>query len=108
MAEIAQRYDPPYRQTYLDAAKGFRLPYYDYFRARGGRVTFQGVKDPSVRRTSFDWDFSLPKIFNEPLVSLKKWPQNVLTPDQANPLYAYKFTEAGGQLPAQDQSDMVY
>jgi tyrosinase len=108
MVDIAQAYDPPYRQRYLDAAKSFRLPYLDYFRPRGGEVTFPGQSlNDDDGKTSFPYDFRLPDILNEKKVALRLPPQNVLQYDIDNPLYTYHFTQANGQLPPADQKRIV-
>lgn len=105
MVEIAGKYDQPHRQRYLDAAKSFRLPYLDYFRPRGGNVSFPGISRGS--KTSFPYDFRLPDIFNEQKVALKLPPHDNLQTGIDNPLYTYKFTPQSGQLPQRDQNAIV-
>jgi len=107
MVEIAQKYDPPHRERYLKAAKEFRLPYLDYFRPRGGEVTFPGRRVGNSTRTSFPYDFRLPDIFNEKKIALKLAPRDTLTPDQDNPLYSFKFATKSGQLDQVDQQFLV-
>lgn len=106
MVEIAKKYDQPYQQKYLDAAKAFRLPYLDYFRPRDGEVKFPGLsRNPT--ETSFPYNFRLPDILNERKVALRLPPHDTLKYDIDNPLYSYKFTKEHGQLPVIDQEQIV-
>ena len=106
MVEISGKYDPPYRQKYLDAAKAFRLPYLDYFRPRDGEVKFPGISQ-NATETSFPYNFRLPDILNEKKVALRLPPHDELRYDIDNPLYTYKFTKEHGQLPDSDQEQIV-
>ena len=101
MVDIANKdYDKSLRQKYLDAAKAFRLPYFDYFRPRGHDITFPGVVDDNGM-TSFPYDFTLPTIFNEEEVAITKPPLD--KPDKIrNPLYSYKFSTQHGQFEGDD------
>jgi len=105
MVEIAGKFNPPHRQRYLDAAKLFRMPYLDYFRPRGGSVSFPGVGPGG--QTTFPYNFTLPDILNEPKVALRVPPLDEIKYDNDNPLYNYKFSAAGGQLPQSDQNQVV-
>ena len=89
MVDIAKGYDPPYRTQYLDAALEFRLPYWDYFRPRGGAVEFPGVVDKGITR--FDYDYSLPRIFTEKAVSARYPPNNELRSLSRNPFQTHEF-----------------
>jgi hypothetical protein len=97
MVKIAGKFDPPHRERYLNAAKAFRLPYLDYFRARDGRGVI-------VRRAGIDewrqYDFRLPDVLNEPGIKVKLPPLDTMQ-EILNPLYSYKFKE-GGQMPQAD------
>lgn len=102
MIEIAESYTKTTdRERYLKAAKDFRLPYFDYFRPRGGRVTFPGVTQGT--RTSFAFDFRLPDIFNVKKVTVITAPDSKVDDQFDNPLYTYKFSQTNGQLPRRDQ-----
>ncbi|KAL1618339.1 hypothetical protein SLS54_007316 [Diplodia seriata] len=61
MSRIAGEFkDPKYR----DAARRFRLPYWDYLHAREAKTTvFPGVF--AGRKTSFAYDFRLPSVLKE-------------------------------------------
>jgi tyrosinase len=89
MVDIANTYDTAHRQKYLDAAKAFRLPYFDYFRPRGGKVHFPGVVADKMM-TEFDFDFTLPAVFNEKDINILAAPADTPTPI-GNPLYAFSF-----------------
>ncbi|KAK5655046.1 hypothetical protein OQA88_5945 [Cercophora sp. LCS_1] len=97
MVELAGDFQPPHRQKYLDAAKGFRFPYLDYFRPRDFKVTVPNLAKPSP------FNFRLPDIFNEPKITLCVAPLNEIKYDVDNPLYAHRFSEAHGQFSAGDQ-----
>ncbi|KAK4182242.1 hypothetical protein QBC35DRAFT_186135 [Podospora australis] len=106
MYTIAESYtDPDTSERYLDAVKEFRLPYFDYFRPRGGEVTFPGVRDGKT--TTSPYDFRLPDIFMEEKVTLNLAPDN--HPDSVwNPLYTYSFQHRrAGQLKHKDKTDFA-
>ncbi|KAF2024105.1 Di-copper centre-containing protein [Setomelanomma holmii] len=108
MVDIAKTYDELHRTKYVNACKDFRLPYLDYFRPRGGQVSFPGVRgdrDPPL--TSFDYDFRLPDVFNAKTVTVRIAPDDAPQDDFENPLYAYKFSEQTGQLPKQDRDSIA-
>lgn len=105
MVDIAKTYNEPHRSRYTAACKEFRLPYFDYFRPRGGRVEFPGVV--AGRTTSFPYDFRLPDIFNVQKVTILTAPDDVADPNFDNPLYAYKFSDATGRLPRRDEDSIV-
>lgn len=106
MVDIANTYNSPHRERYVAACKDFRLPYFDYFRPRGGRVEFPGVVNGQWRTTSFPYDFRLPDIFNTEKITILTAPDNNPNTNFDNPLYSYKFSEANGQLPKKDR-DLV-
>lgn len=77
----------------MDAAKQFRLPYWDYYRPRGYQTTFPGVS--KGKTTTAPFDYRLPQIFTLPEVMVKTLPDNELKA-VANPFWQYKF--AAGDL----------
>ncbi|KAI9663307.1 MAG: hypothetical protein M1831_002591 [Alyxoria varia] len=91
MVEIAKRYNPTDRAVYLDKVTEFRLPFWDYYRPRGGPVTFPGVIDEG--KTSFPYDYRLPKIFTEKNLFARLYPDNTLKPLPRNPFQYYKFVD---------------
>lgn len=107
MVDIANTYNQPHRERYLSACKEFRLPYMDYFRPRGGKVEFPGVVNGRQGTTSFPYDFRLPDIFNVQKVTIRAAPDDELDVNFENPLYTYKFTDAGGKLSQKDRDTLV-
>jgi tyrosinase len=107
MVDVANKYNSPHRERYLAACKEFRLPYMDYFRPRGGRVEFPGVVNGRQGTTSFPYDFRLPDIFNAKKVTIRVAPNDELDVNFDNPLYTYRFTDAGGKLSQGDWDSMV-
>ena len=93
MLDIAEQFPGANKQTYRDAAKEFRLPYWDYYRPRGKTATFPGVVDKGT--TSFKYDFSVPQIFTVDKIMLKTPTKNQLTLS-SNPLHLFNFPETGG------------
>ena len=90
MVEVANSYDEPHRAEYLSAVTNFRLPYWDYFRPRGGEVTFPGVLDG--RETTYPFDYSLPRVFTEKDISVFAPPNNELKPlARGNPFRSHPF-----------------
>ncbi|EWG47520.1 hypothetical protein FVEG_07596 [Fusarium verticillioides 7600] len=51
------------KKKYKAAAKKFRLPYWDYYRPRGGPVTFSGVKRVMVKRLPDNKLIEMPNPF---------------------------------------------
>ena len=93
MVDLAETFPEADKQTYRDAAKKFRLPYWDYYRPRGKTVTFPGVVNNGT--TSFKYDFSVPQIFTVDKIMLKTPAKNQLTLSD-NPLQLFDFPQAGG------------
>ena len=91
MVEIAKRYNGDLQDVYLNAVAQFRIPYWDYFRPRGGAVKFPGVVDKG--ETSFPYDYSLPRIFTEKSVSVRLYPDDKLTSLGRNPFNYYGFND---------------
>ncbi|KAF5633637.1 Tyrosinase [Fusarium tjaetaba] len=80
------------KQKYKAAAKKFRLPYWDYYRPRGGPVTFSGVVNGNT--TTSPYDFHAPRIFTKKRVMVKRLPDNKLI-EMPNPFFQFEFDESG-------------
>lgn len=80
------------KKDYINAAKEFRLPYWDYYRPRDVSVWIAGVFPDKDFKTQTPYDFHMPKIFTEPIVMVKTLPDNDLKP-MDNPFYEFKFQE---------------
>jgi len=94
MLEIAGKFKDTKRWT--EAAKKFRLPYWDYYRPRGGKSTFPGVvRDGGT--TTANYDFSVPKTLTEPNIMVFR--PGATAEDEKirkrtkNPLYSYEFPQ---------------
>lgn len=85
------------KQAYANAAKQFRLPFWDYYRPRGYQTTFPGVADGQKKTAPFD--YGLPQIFTLPEVMIRTLPDNDLKA-LPNPFWQYKFS--AGDLNARD------
>lgn len=77
------------------------MPYWDYWKARGGELKFPGVR--FGRDTIFDYDFRMPDIFVATKVMVRAPEAPKLVPID-NPLASFKFPgkesdEAWGDLP---------
>jgi tyrosinase len=103
MHEVAKLYDEPYRTQYTQAAHRFRLPFWDYYRPRGGEVTFPGIVKGGL--TSFPYDYSCPKVFTSPSIMVRMFPDNKLVKLDENPLHSYHF-ETGKRLPEDHASHL--
>jgi tyrosinase len=79
-------------QKYKAAAKKSRLPYWEYYRPRGGQVTFSGVVNGST--TTSPYDFHAPRIFTKERVMFKHLPDNKLI-EMPNPFFQFAFDESG-------------
>ncbi|KAK4446173.1 hypothetical protein QBC34DRAFT_152132 [Podospora aff. communis PSN243] len=119
MRDIANKYtDSATKQRYLEATQKFRLPYFDYFRARGRgyQTTSQDVRrdrivDPDAenRRAQpddFGYDFRIPDIFMAPEVTVLQQPDNKPVSID-NPLYTYKFSSQYGELVSRDKDALA-
>lgn len=92
MLEIAGRFPQKADQdTYRTAAQDFRLPYWDYFRARGQNARYGGQ--------TFSWDFKAPRIFTETEIMLDVPGKGFVR--SPNPLHSFSFLK-GGKLPQKD------
>jgi tyrosinase len=90
MTKIAESFQKEqHRNLYRKAVKKFRLPYWDYYKPRGGEFSVPGLK--SNGKTSFPFDYRLPDIFTRENVTLRTVEnQNELT-SVPNPLKSFKF-----------------
>ncbi|KAK3319425.1 hypothetical protein B0H66DRAFT_603970 [Apodospora peruviana] len=106
MYTIAESYtDSAVRSRYLEAVQEFRLPYYDYFRPRGGEVTFNLG---GGRSKTFPWDFRLPDVFMEPTLTVRFAPDDKPKDGIPNPLYSYRFKDSkSGQLTGLDKAGLA-
>ena len=93
MLELADKYPAAEKEKYKAAAQKFRLPYWDYFRPRGGPVRFPGIVDGGS--TTFRYNFNLPRIMWEDELTVKRWDSDkpVRFP---NPFRFFKFPSKGG------------
>lgn len=106
MVEIAQQYESETtRKEYLDAAKQFRMPYWDYFRPRGGKVTFPGIINKEKGTTTYPFDYSAPRIFTDEKIMLRQPPLNKSEPI-TNPFWHFVFSKHGGTLQDNEWSFM--
>lgn len=64
------------------------MPYWDYFRPRGGARKFAGVF--ANKQTVSEYDYSVPLIFTTKDIMVKTLPDNELKP-MPNPFFNYKF-----------------
>lgn len=81
MVGLAEQYPDANRQTYRDAVKKFRLPYWDHYRPRS--------------KTAAGYDFSVPQIFTVGKIMLKTPAKNQLE-SKSNPLQLFNLPKAGG------------
>lgn len=85
------RADFPNSSNYRDAVAEFRLPYWDPYRPRGGRVTFPGAGGT----TTFPYDFKLPQIMTlQSVMVLSKETDRGLTSIR-NPLQSFVYPRDG-------------
>lgn len=90
MIELVKRWVPEVeRADQIKAANNFRLPYWDYWKPRGGPVTFPGVLSKG-KQTSFDYDFRMPDILVAKKVMVRKPETDKLIPID-NPLAFFNF-----------------
>ncbi len=101
MLIIAQSFKTP--DTWVNAVKEFRLPFWDYFRPRGGNTRFPGVRDKVYQTTGYGWDFSIPYILEVEKVMVYK-PFDKSVPGRSedelqeidNPLFKFAFPKSDG------------
>jgi hypothetical protein len=95
MLEKAKSYpDKADQEKYLAAANRWRLPYWDYHRPRGGKVTFPGVVNGGTTGTNFH--VNLPLIFTAPNIMVHEPGNKGLTP-HSNPFLSYNFPKTSSQ-----------
>lgn len=87
-------------EEHIEAVKQFRLPFWDYFRPRGGNCRFPGVRDLKRGTTGYEWDFSIPNILEVETVMVYKPSGKNDLPEKEfqlqeidNPLNKFKFPE---------------
>ncbi|KAB2569108.1 Polyphenol oxidase 4 [Lasiodiplodia theobromae] len=93
MQEIAAGFtDPKYRT----AAQTFRLPYWDYFRARERKDTgLTGFR--AGKQTSFPYGFGLPAVLRSKKLMVYRPKTNETTPvEMDNPLMTFNFPKTDG------------
>jgi tyrosinase len=94
--DIVEKYtevSPERKKAYAEAALKFRLPYWDYHRARDYRAQFPGVVHEDVNRkgtTFYPYDFCVPQILTLETLKVKMWPDDKLQTID-NPLSGFKF-----------------
>jgi tyrosinase len=87
-------------EKYFDAVRRWRLPYWDYYRPRGGPVSWGSVGRDN--RTSFDYDCGIPDVFTFPFLKIRTTLKGDTAPF-ANPLLKFKFpAEEDGGLDTND------
>ncbi|KAF5719305.1 tyrosinase precursor (monophenol monooxygenase) [Fusarium globosum] len=97
VANVAKRFSESnipdeQKKKYLEAAKQFRLPYWDYYRPRAyTKPTFPGITNPKDGTTTGPLEWGAPQIFTMPEVMVKRLPDNELIP-MANPFFQFAFS----------------
>lgn len=76
------------KAKYKTALENFRLPYYDYYRPRGGKTAFTGLFQNN--KTVADYDYHVPLIFTTSQIMAKILPDNEFVPVD-NPFFNYHF-----------------
>lgn len=92
MFDIAKK-DFKNSRAYQDAVSRFRLPYWDPFRPRGGKVVFPGVGPGG--KVSFPYDFKLPRILTEKNVVVLENESSTKLTTIPNPLYKFNYPSTG-------------
>lgn len=101
MLVIASKFQEP--DTYVQAVRDFRLPFWDYLRPRGGNTRFPGVKDDKYGTTGYGWDFSIPYVLEVEKVMVYM-PFDTDKPERSenelqemdNPLFKFSFPKSDG------------
>ena len=78
------------KEEYRKAALEFRLPFWDYFRPRGGLVSFPGIFEDDM--TSYPYDYSCPLAYSVDEIDVIS-PSTNLSGPIPNPLRSWKFEE---------------
>jgi hypothetical protein len=94
MLEKAKSYPAEHQKRYLAAADRWRLPYWDYHRPRGGKVTFPGVVREGT--TESHYHVNLPLIFSAAQIMVHEPGNMELTPHD-NPFASFAFPKVGNQ-----------
>ncbi|OCL09432.1 Di-copper centre-containing protein [Glonium stellatum] len=84
---------------YFDAVRRWRLPFWDYYRPRGGPVSFPGVKKNEI--THYDYDGGIPDIFTIPSLKIRPTMKDDLSLFP-NPFASFSFPKQGGGLTKSD------
>jgi tyrosinase len=94
-------------EKYYEAVRQWRLPFWDYFRPRGGAVDYHGVIIPPARSQdplSIDWtgilkafkyDCGVPDIFTIPALMVRTSAEGDLQPTE-NPFFRFSLKQEGG------------
>ena len=77
------------------------MPYWDYFRPRGGKSRFPGVTNLKTGATTFPYDFSVPHILEVDEVMVARPESEDVLETVDNPLYQYRFPKKGGIPPGE-------
>ncbi|RPA75533.1 Di-copper centre-containing protein [Ascobolus immersus RN42] len=107
MHRIAESFPESERKRWVDAVKNFRHPFWDYYRPRdyrpsGKQAKYPGVQDSENRETKVDWEFSVPKVFTEPVIQVVRPQSEGKWTVMDNPLFTYEFLS---DPPMQEQWD---
>jgi tyrosinase len=90
MAKIAESFEKDeHKQIYRTALKKFRLPYWDYYKPRGGQVSFVGVM--KEEKTTFPYDYRIPDIFTKDTIMIRTVETKNEPRPMPNPLMSFKF-----------------
>lgn len=105
MAEIAERYPDDVKGKYRQSLVKYRLPYWDYYRPRAQKPTrFPGITRPNGQ-TQFTYDYSIPQIFTNPTIMIRRTTDNKLAPF-TNPFWRYMFPSSQlGGFDARDKTN---
>ncbi len=92
MIDTAKLFTGDLKDQYILEALQFRLPFWDYFRPRGGPVEFPGVIDKGT--TTFDYDYSVPRVFTEKTLRVRRPPDNGIEEMDHNPFNYFDLSKA--------------
>ncbi|MCJ1396693.1 hypothetical protein MMC18_009585 [Xylographa bjoerkii] len=93
MLKLAEQYPNP--QKHIEAAKLFRLPYWDYYRPRAWDTEFTGIMLDDGNMTKAPVDFRMPLIFTQIKVMISTPSTGGKPQLMDNPLVFYNFPEGG-------------
>ena len=103
MIKLAGEYTE--RERYLKAAKKFRFPYWDYFKARDYKkegFEFPGIRNGQRTLTRYPYAFTVPRVLTEPKVMVYHWDNEKEMTSIDNPLLKFNFKLSGNDLPPED------